>query len=84
MDERNKDLPLIVSEILIEMQQMRQERQQDREESRRLAELMIEENRKNTERMLEVFNRGFDMIQSRIDRVDERLERVERKQDDKN
>ncbi len=84
MEDRNKDLPLIVSEILIEMQQMRQERQQDREENRRLIELMIEESRKNTERMLEVFNRGFDLMQARIDHVDERLERVERKQDDKN
>lgn len=84
MDERNKDLPLIVSEILIEMQQMRQERQQDREENRQFMQLIIEESRKNTERMLEVFKRGFDMVQTRIDQVDERLERVERKQDDKN
>ena len=84
MDERNKDLPLIVSEILIEMQQMRQERQQDREENRQFMQLILEESRKNTERMLEVFSRGFDMLQTRIDQVDERLERVERKQDDKN
>lgn len=46
--------------------------------------LMMEENRKNTEQMLQVFNRGFDMLHTRIDQVDERLERVERKQDDKN
>ncbi|MBO0357702.1 hypothetical protein J0X19_07075 [Hymenobacter sp. BT186] len=83
MDERNKDLPLIVSEILIEMQQMRHERQQDREENRQFMQLIVEESRKNTERLLEVFNRGFDMVQTRIDQVDERLERVERKQDDK-
>lgn len=83
MDERNKDLPLIVSEILIEMQQMRHERQRDREENRQFMQLIVEESRKNTERLLEVFNRGFDMVQTRIDQVDERLERVERKQDDK-
>lgn len=32
MDEENKDLPLVVAEILIEMQQMRQEMRQDRQE----------------------------------------------------
>lgn len=84
MEDRNKDLPLIVSEILIEMQQMRQEQHRDREENHRLLMLMMEENRKNTEQMLQVFNRGFDMLYTRIDQVDERLERVERKQDDKN
>ena len=84
MEDRNKDLPLIVSEILIEMQQMRQEQHRDREENHRLLMLMMEENRKNTEQMLQVFNRGFDMLHTRIDQVDERLERVERKQDDKN
>ena len=39
--------------------------------------VMIEESRKNTEQMLEVFNRGFDLLHQRIDKVDERLERVE-------
>jgi predicted secreted protein len=84
MEDRNKDLPLIVSEILIEMQQMRQEQHRDREEGHRLLMLMMDENRKNTEQMLQVFNRGFDMLHTRIDQVDERLERVERKQDEKN
>ena len=84
MEDRNKDLPLIVSEILIEMQQMRQEMQQDRAENSRLMLLLMEENRKNTQQMLQVFNRGFDMLHTRIDQVDERLERVERKQDEKN
>jgi predicted secreted protein len=83
MEDRNKDLSLIVSEILIEMQQIRQEMQQDRNENSRLMLLLMDENRKNTEQMLQVFNRGFDMLHTRIDQVDERLERVERKQDDK-
>jgi len=79
MEDRNKDLPLIVSEILIEMQQIRQEMQQDRNENSRLMLLLMDENRKNTEQLLQVFNRGFDMLHTRIDQVDERLERVERK-----
>lgn len=83
MDDRNKDLPLIVSEILIEMQEMRQEQHRDREENHRLLMLMMDENRKNTEQMLQVFNRGFDMLPTRIDQVDQRLERVESKQNDK-
>ena len=77
MEDRNQDLPLIVSEILIEMQQIRQEMHQDREANQRLLMVMIEESQKNTERMLEVFNRGFDLLHQRIDKVDERLERVE-------
>jgi hypothetical protein len=82
VEDRNKDLPLIVSEILIEMQQIRQEMQRDRNENSRLMLLLMDENRKNTEQLLQVFNRGFDMLHTRIDQVDERLERVERKQDD--
>jgi hypothetical protein len=63
---------------------MRQEQHRDREENHRLLMLMMEENHKNTEQMLQVFNRGFDMLHTRINQVDERLARVERKQDDKN
>lgn len=73
MEDRTKDSLLVTAEVLIELRQMKAD-------NNRLFGLMIEGNRRNTDRMLEVFDRGFTILHERIDRVDERLGRLEESQ----
>ena len=68
MDERNKDLPLIVSEMLIEMHEIKGDMREAKISLQQMASLMlkqqqtndqfrllIEENRKNTEFTVSAF-----------------------------
>lgn len=69
MDERNKDLPLIVSEILIEMHEMKEDMREVKTALQQMAALMLkqqqhtneqfrllmDENRKNTEMLITAF-----------------------------
>lgn len=101
MEDRNKDLPLIVSEILIEMHEMKVDMREMRGDIgemrgdigemrgdigemrgdiRQLAgsiNIMVEENRKNTEMMVSVLNRYADMMNRRLDDHDDRITKLE-------
>ncbi len=79
MDDKNKDLPLVVSEILIEMQQMRQEMREDRQTFR-------EEMRANTDMLADTMSKLIGtltehLIDTRdtVKSIDRRLANVEQK-----
>lgn len=79
MDDKNKDLPLVVSEILIEMQQMRQEMRADRQ-------VLREEMRSNTEQLANTMSKLIGtltehLIETRdtVKSIDKRLANVEQK-----
>ncbi|HEX8351221.1 MAG TPA: hypothetical protein VF598_14755 [Hymenobacter sp.] len=79
MEDRNKDLPLIVSEILIEMQQIRQDLQSYQAHTNKMIEGILDESRKNTEFVVYAMNKAVRVQQDQIDEHEERLQRLEAK-----
>ena len=103
MADQNQDLPLVVSEILIEMHELRADvqglQQEMRDVKSELREVkntlfqvvgainsltgsmktMIEENRQNTEMLIEAFRGEGLRIRSRLDDHDGRISALENK-----
>ncbi|AMJ64511.1 hypothetical protein [Hymenobacter sp. PAMC 26628] len=86
MADQNQDLPLVVSEILIEMHDMKASinrlaeimlRQQ--QETNKRFELLMEENRRNTEMMIGAFREEGLQSRQQFAAFDKRLERIEQK-----
>jgi hypothetical protein len=98
MDERNKDLPLIVSEILIEMHEMKEGIQHMREDMQGMKsaleqmaatmlkqqehtngmfQVLMEENRKNTEFMVSAFREEAQATRQRLDDHEGRISKQE-------
>ncbi|HEX8426519.1 hypothetical protein [Hymenobacter sp.] len=91
MDERNKDLPLIVSEMLIEMHEIKGDMREVKTALQQMASLMLkqqqhtndqfrllmEENRKNTEFMVSAFREEAQATRHRLDDQDGRISKLE-------
>ena len=98
MDERNKDLPLIVSEILIEMhevkegikdlrddmrgmksaiEQMASLMHRQQEHTNTMFQVLMEENRKNTEFMVAAFREEAQATRQRLDNQEGRISKLE-------
>jgi hypothetical protein len=101
MADQNQDLPLVVSEILIEMHELRGDVQSLKGEMRevktalqQMAELMLkqqqqsnshfqllmEENRRNTEMIVNAFANEASLTRQRLDQHDSRITRLENNQ----
>ena len=101
MADQNQDLPLVVSEILIEMHELRGDVQGLNGEMRevknalqQMAELMLkqqqqsnshfqllmDENRRNTEMMVNAFTNEASLTRQRLDQHDARIMRLENNQ----
>ena len=83
-NERDKDLPLVVAEILIEMQQVRQEihsmavlMKKQQEHTTAMFSLLVEEGRKNNEFIAYSLNKALGIQQQKINEHEERLQRLE-------
>ncbi|GAB2457490.1 hypothetical protein GCM10011375_06230 [Hymenobacter qilianensis] len=75
MDDKNKDLPLVVSEILIEMQQMRQQSEQQHQE-------LIKVFNRSFDLVVEHFGElrtDVKSLRGTVEQIDKRLANVEQK-----
>ena len=86
MADQNQDLPLVVSEILIEMHDMKAAinrmaeimlRQQ--QETNKRFELLMEGNQRNTETMVNAFREEGLQSRQQFTAFDQRLARIEKK-----
>lgn len=96
-NERDKDLPLVVSEILIEMHSTRQavERlndgfrrlaeitNQQQEHNNRLFKLMMEQNTQNAEFLAYTITKAIGGQQTQIEAHEQRIKRLEDKFSDR-
>ncbi|RSK32401.1 MULTISPECIES: hypothetical protein [Hymenobacter] len=86
MDERNKDLPLIVSEILIEMHEMKEALNRvasvvvkQQEHTNNMFNTLLDENRKNMEFMTYSINKALGQQQQVNAAFEQRLTELEAK-----
>ncbi len=93
MDDRNDDLPLVVSEILIEMHglnermtgvekainRMAEVMLPQQQETNKKLELLMEGGRSNTAMPIEAFREEASASRQRLESIENRLERLENK-----
>lgn len=91
MEDRNKDLPLIVSEILIEMHEMKEDMREAKIALQQMAALLLkqqehtngmfqalmDENRKNTEFMVVAFREEAQATRQRLEDHEGRISKQE-------
>ncbi|MDO7877030.1 hypothetical protein Q5H93_19950 [Hymenobacter sp. ASUV-10] len=84
MDERDKDLPLVVSEILIEMHDMKSALNRmaeimllQQQETNKRFDMLMEADRANTTMLINAFREEGLATRSRLDSIENRLERLE-------
>ena len=86
MADQNQDLPLVVSEILIEMHDMKASINRmaeimlnQQQENNKRFELLMEGNRANTTMIIEAFREEASATRQRLDSIENRLERLDNK-----
>jgi hypothetical protein len=86
MAEQDKDLPLVVSEILIEMHDVKSALNRmaeimltQQQETNRRFELLMEADRANTTMLISAFKEEALATRERLDGIETRLERLENK-----
>ncbi|MBF9224171.1 hypothetical protein [Hymenobacter ruricola] len=86
MAEQNQDLPLVVSEILIEMHDMKASINRmaeimlsQQKETNKRFELLMEADRANTTMIIDAFREEAGATRQRLDGIENRLARLENK-----
>lgn len=86
MAEQDKDLPLVVSEILIEMHDMKSALNRmaelmlvQQQETNKRFEMLMEADRANTTMLINAFKQEALTTRERLNSIDTRLERLENK-----
>jgi hypothetical protein len=86
MAEQDKDLPLVVAEILIEMHDVKSALNRmaeimltQQQETNKRFELLMEADRANTTMLINAFKEEALATRERLDSIENRLERLENK-----